>query len=67
MAMCYRCYGAKKVLGVGMIEVDCPECNGTGKTDKPHIYVAAQQPERLANEVSNLDISSNSDKTKKYL
>ena len=31
MTRCDRCYGAKKVSGIGWIEIDCPRCDGLGK------------------------------------
>lgn len=31
---CPRCKGAKTIIGIGMVEVDCPECDGTGSKFK---------------------------------
>jgi DnaJ-class molecular chaperone len=31
MKRCPRCFGNKKVMGIGMVETDCQKCDGEGK------------------------------------
>jgi hypothetical protein len=45
---CFCCRGRKKILGGGMIECTCPECNGTGfMADEP----VKEEPEAIKEEV----------------
>lgn len=46
MALCRRCGGQKKVLGIGFVECNCPECKGSGE----HIYIRQDEPTKASHE-----------------
>jgi hypothetical protein len=45
MANCATCGGNKKVKGMGMMNVNCPACKGSGSASKPSLTVVESKPD----------------------
>lgn len=58
---CKRCYGTKKVMGLGWMETECANCDGTGSerpTAKLSDTDAAGETHRADNTLSGLEYVS---------